>query len=82
MLRSLDQSSDVERSSLCRFSQDCIIAIRGYDFQEGQVSGDQNRRFTEKQIRGLLVRAAKERLISLDELHAEVAEKVRNDIEA
>src|SRR5271166_2885231 len=36
MLRSVDQSSDGERSLLCRSSQDCIIAIRGYDFQEGQ----------------------------------------------
>ena len=37
MLRSVDQSSDRERSLLYRFSQDCIIAIRGYDFQEGRV---------------------------------------------
>src|SRR5271166_514944 len=36
MYRSVDQSSDGERSLLCRSSQDCIIAIRGYNFQEGQ----------------------------------------------
>src|SRR5271165_1785592 len=36
MLRSVDQSSDGERSLVCRSSQDCIIAIRGYNFQEGQ----------------------------------------------
>ena len=29
ILRSVDQSSDGERSLLCRFSQGCIIAIRG-----------------------------------------------------
>src|SRR5271157_4311173 len=39
MLRSVDQSRDGERSLPCRPSQDCIIAIRGYNFQEGQVIG-------------------------------------------
>ena len=38
MLRSVDQSSDGERSLLRLFCRDSIIAIRGYDFQEGQVT--------------------------------------------
>ena len=37
MLRSVDQSSDGERSLLRLFCRDCITTIRGYDFQEGQV---------------------------------------------
>ena len=36
MLRLVDQFSDAERSLLRLFCRDCIIAIRGYDFQEGQ----------------------------------------------
>ena len=36
MLRSVDLSSDEERLLLCLFCRDCIIAIRGYNFQEGQ----------------------------------------------
>jgi hypothetical protein len=37
MRRSAERSSGMEPSSLCRFCQDCIIAMRGYNFREGQV---------------------------------------------
>ncbi|MFY9624296.1 MAG: transposase [Rhodoplanes sp.] len=36
MRRSVDRSSERERLLLRRFCRACIIAIRGYDFQEGQ----------------------------------------------
>ena len=41
MRRSVDRSSERERLLLRRFCRACIIAIRGYDFQEGQARGSE-----------------------------------------
>jgi hypothetical protein len=38
----VDQSGDGERSLLCWFFQDCIIAMRGYDFQKGTTAAQCN----------------------------------------
>ena len=43
MGRSVDRSSDRELLSLCRFCQGYIIAMRGYDFREGQVASERIR---------------------------------------
>ena len=39
MLRSVERSSDKGPLSLDQFCQVCIVAMRGYDFREGQPSG-------------------------------------------
>ena len=43
MRRSVDRSSERERLLLRQFCRACIIAIRGYDFQEGQVPTERSR---------------------------------------